>query len=171
MQAELEQAAREKADASETEARARIAERERQIEETGRKPGGRAPRVPDPETAVPDAKAQRNFTDPNSRAPSPHRMGRSTSRGGDVTGSRPASMAASPAKACEPVASDALWGRRRPTALPPTSGGRVRAAGRLRCLRKRETLPLPDKRRTASPGRHRHTRSEIHARLAERGSA
>jgi hypothetical protein len=48
-------------------ARAKLAERERQAAETGRKPKGRPPQVPDPEQAVPDPKAQRNFTDPDSR--------------------------------------------------------------------------------------------------------
>ena len=43
------------------------AERERQAETTGRKPKGRPPRVPDPTQAKPDPKAQRNFTDPESR--------------------------------------------------------------------------------------------------------
>ena len=43
------------------------AERERQAAATGRKPKGRPPRVPDPTQATPDAKAQRNFTDPESR--------------------------------------------------------------------------------------------------------
>jgi hypothetical protein len=34
---------------------------------TGKKAGGRDPQVPDPEQAIPEAKAQRNFTDPDSR--------------------------------------------------------------------------------------------------------
>jgi transposase len=42
------------------------AEAKRQAE-TGRKTGGREPQVPDPEQAEPEAKAQRNFTDPDSR--------------------------------------------------------------------------------------------------------
>jgi hypothetical protein len=42
-------------------ARATLAERERRAAATGRNPRGRPPRVPDP------AKAQRNFTDPDSR--------------------------------------------------------------------------------------------------------
>jgi transposase len=46
---------------------AKLAERERQAESTGRKPKGRPPRVPDPTQAKPQPKAQRNFTDPESR--------------------------------------------------------------------------------------------------------
>jgi len=34
---------------------------------TGKKVGGREPKAPDPETATPEANAQRNFTDPQSR--------------------------------------------------------------------------------------------------------
>ncbi len=48
-------------------AEAKRAERERQAAATGRKPAGRPPQVPDPAQAVPDPKAQRNFTDPDSR--------------------------------------------------------------------------------------------------------
>lgn len=65
--AALEQEAREAAEAKATEARAKIEERTRKAEETGKKPGGHDPKVPDPEQAVPDAKAQKNFTDPESR--------------------------------------------------------------------------------------------------------
>ena len=65
--ASLEAEAREWAAAAAVEARAKLVERERQIEATGKRPGGRPPAVPDPETAVPDARAQRNFTDPESR--------------------------------------------------------------------------------------------------------
>ena len=36
-------------------------------EEGGRKLGGRPPLAPDPEQAKPEPKAQRNFTDPDSR--------------------------------------------------------------------------------------------------------
>jgi hypothetical protein len=43
------------------------AERQRQAETTGRKPAGRPPQVSDPAQATPDPKAQRNFTDPESR--------------------------------------------------------------------------------------------------------
>jgi transposase len=65
--AALEKEAREKAAAKAEKARQRLAEREKQEAETGRKTPGRAPEVPDPEQAVPEPKAQRNFTDPESR--------------------------------------------------------------------------------------------------------
>jgi transposase len=48
-------------------AQATVAERDRQAETTGRTPKGRPPRVPDPTHATPPPKAQRNFTDPESR--------------------------------------------------------------------------------------------------------
>ena len=48
-------------------AQAKLAERERQTRETGRPPKGRPPTVPDPTEATPTPKAQRNFTDPESR--------------------------------------------------------------------------------------------------------
>src|SRR5664280_1078573 len=53
--AELEREAKEKAERREQEAR------------TGKKAGGHDPKAPDPEQAKPGAKAQRNFTDPDSR--------------------------------------------------------------------------------------------------------
>ena len=65
--AELEREAREKAEQQRLEAEARIAQRREQEERTGKKAGGRDPQVPDPEKAKPEAKAQRNFTDPDSR--------------------------------------------------------------------------------------------------------
>ena len=65
--AALEAEAREEAEQKKAAAEAKIAERHAQHERTGRKPGGRDPQVPDPEKAVPDEKAQRNFTDPESR--------------------------------------------------------------------------------------------------------
>ena len=65
--AALETEARDRAAAAAVEVRAKLVERERQIEATGKQPGGRPPAVPDPETAVPEARAQRNFTDPESR--------------------------------------------------------------------------------------------------------
>ncbi len=65
--ASLEQEAKEKARQAAEAARAKIEERKRQQEETGKKAKGRAPKVPDPEQAVPEAKAQKNFTDPESR--------------------------------------------------------------------------------------------------------
>lgn len=69
--AEVEELLRraEEADAAEQKAAAaaKIAERREQAARTGKKPGGRDPQVPDAEKAVPDHKAQRNFTDPESR--------------------------------------------------------------------------------------------------------
>jgi transposase len=46
---------------------AKLAARQRQAAATGRKPTGCPPQVPDPAQATPDPKAQRNFTDPESR--------------------------------------------------------------------------------------------------------
>jgi len=63
LEAEARAAAAEQADV----ARAQCAERERKAEETGKRPGGRPPAIPDPQVAVPKPKAQRNFTDPESR--------------------------------------------------------------------------------------------------------
>jgi len=65
--AELEQEAREKAERERAEAEAKLAERREQQERTGKKKRGREPKLPDPEQAQPEAKAQRNFTDPESR--------------------------------------------------------------------------------------------------------
>jgi len=65
--AALEQAAREDAEVKAAEQRAKLAAREQKEQETGKKVGGKPPVVPDPQTAVPDPKAQRNFTDPESR--------------------------------------------------------------------------------------------------------
>jgi transposase len=48
-------------------AQAKLAERERQAATTGRKPSGPLPTVPDPTHATPKPRAQRNFTDPESR--------------------------------------------------------------------------------------------------------
>lgn len=66
-QAALEQEARERACMEKAAAEAKLAERQRQEEERGKKFGGRPPQVPDPEQAKPEPKAQRNFTDPDSR--------------------------------------------------------------------------------------------------------
>jgi transposase len=63
----LEEEAREKARERAAEARATIAARRKMEEETGHKTGWQDPHVPDPETAKPDPKAQKNFTDPESR--------------------------------------------------------------------------------------------------------
>ena len=65
--AELEAEAKQKAEQEKAAAEAKIAARREQEEQTGKKMGGRPPQVPDPEQAVPDAKAQRNFTDADSR--------------------------------------------------------------------------------------------------------
>jgi transposase len=65
--AELEQEAREKAEEERAKAEAKLAKRREEQERTGKKPRGRAPQVPDPDKAQPEATAQRNFTDPESR--------------------------------------------------------------------------------------------------------
>jgi transposase len=65
--AELEQEAREKAERERAEAQAKLAVRRDEEKQTGKKKRGREPLVPDPEQAQPEAKAQRNFTDPASR--------------------------------------------------------------------------------------------------------
>jgi hypothetical protein len=65
--AALEAEAREQAAERAEEVREKLAERARKEEETGKKIGGHPPRVPVPEEAKPEDKAQRNFTDPDSR--------------------------------------------------------------------------------------------------------
>lgn len=65
--AALEREARERAEEKATEQRAKLEERERKERESGKKMGGRPPEVPTTVTAKPDPKAQRNFTDPDSR--------------------------------------------------------------------------------------------------------
>lgn len=65
--AELEAEAKQRAEQDKAAAEARIAARREQEEQTGKKMRGPEPRVPNPDEAVPDAKAQRNFTDPESR--------------------------------------------------------------------------------------------------------
>ena len=65
--AALEQEARERAEAQKKAAEEKLEQRRKKEEETGKKSGGRPPQVPDPEQARPDAKDQRNFTDPESR--------------------------------------------------------------------------------------------------------
>ena len=65
--AALEAEARAQAAEAATTAQAKLAEQQRQAETTGRKPTGRPPRIPDPTQAKPQPKAQRNFTDPESR--------------------------------------------------------------------------------------------------------
>jgi transposase len=64
---ELEQEAREQAEGERAEAEAKLAARRDEQQQTGKKKGGREPRVPDPEQAQPEPTAQRNFTDPESR--------------------------------------------------------------------------------------------------------
>jgi len=65
--AALEEQARERAAAEAEIARERQEEREAKEAERGRKFGGRRIAVPDPETAKPGDREQRNFTDPESR--------------------------------------------------------------------------------------------------------
>jgi hypothetical protein len=65
--AALEAEARAEAAAEAAAAQAKLAARARRAAATGRKPRGRPPRVPEPTQAVPAPKAQRNFTDPESR--------------------------------------------------------------------------------------------------------
>ena len=65
--AALEAEAKEKVQATAEDARKRIAMREGQEAKTGKRIGGVPPHVPDPEQAVPAPKAQKNFTDPESR--------------------------------------------------------------------------------------------------------
>ena len=61
--AELEQEAKEQSEAEKAAVEAKLEERRKTEQEQGRKMGGRAPQVPDPEQAKPKPKAQRNFTD------------------------------------------------------------------------------------------------------------
>ncbi len=65
--AALEQEAREAAEKKQAEVEVQLREREKQERERGRKMGGRPPQAPEPEQAKPEPKAQRNFTDPDSR--------------------------------------------------------------------------------------------------------
>jgi len=65
--AALEQEARERAVAEKAAVEAKLEQRRKQEEEQGKKIGGRPPQVPDPEQATPEPKAQKNFTDPDSR--------------------------------------------------------------------------------------------------------
>jgi transposase len=65
--AALEAEAKERAEAEAAQAQAKREERARKEAETGKKVSGKAPEVADPAKAEPDAKAQRNFTDPESR--------------------------------------------------------------------------------------------------------
>ena len=63
----LEDEAREKAEHERADAERKLAEREEEEKRTGKKKRGRKPQAPDPDQAKPDDKAQRNFTDPESR--------------------------------------------------------------------------------------------------------
>ena len=65
--AELEAEAKQKAEAEKAAVEVKLAQRAEQEEQSGKKAGGRKPQVPDPATARPNPKAQRNFTDPESR--------------------------------------------------------------------------------------------------------
>src|ERR1017187_1326975 len=65
--AELETEAAEKAGQQRAAAEAKLAARKEKEEQTGKKQPGRAPQLPAPEQAQPDARAQCNFTDPESR--------------------------------------------------------------------------------------------------------
>jgi hypothetical protein len=65
--AALEQEAKEQAVRQRAVAEAKLAARAEQAAQTGKQVGGRGPQVPDPADATPDPKAQRNFTDPDSR--------------------------------------------------------------------------------------------------------
>ena len=65
--ADLEQEAKEQAEADKAAVEAKLEERRQKEQEQGKKLGGRAPQVPDPEQAKPKPKAQRNFTDTDSR--------------------------------------------------------------------------------------------------------
>jgi len=65
--AALEKKAREKAVDKGKKAKAKIKQREEKEKRTGKKKRGRKPIVPDPDASKPEPKAQRNFTDPESR--------------------------------------------------------------------------------------------------------
>lgn len=65
--AALEEEARAKAAAANALAEAKLKERKQQEAETGKKPRGRPPQIVDVNEAKPEPKAQRNFTDPESR--------------------------------------------------------------------------------------------------------
>jgi transposase len=65
--AALEHEARAAAEQRKAEVEAALIERARREAETGKSVGGPKPAAPDPATATPEAKAQRNFTDPESK--------------------------------------------------------------------------------------------------------
>jgi len=65
--AELEEEARQRAEQAAAQAQAKIDERRLKEQQTGKKARGRKPEVVDPQQAVPESTAQRNFTDADSR--------------------------------------------------------------------------------------------------------
>jgi transposase len=65
--AALEAEARSAAERKKIEVEAALAERAQREAETGTSIGGRKPEIPDPATAKPEDRAQRNFTDPESK--------------------------------------------------------------------------------------------------------
>lgn len=65
--AALEEEARAKAEREAHQAQARADERARQEAARGRRFGGQAPTIPDPQQATPKPRDQKNFTDPDSR--------------------------------------------------------------------------------------------------------
>ena len=65
--AALEQEARQKAEQQAAEAKVKNEERQRKEEKRGKKAAGRPAKEPNPDEAKPEDKAQRNFTDPDSR--------------------------------------------------------------------------------------------------------
>jgi transposase len=65
--AALEEEARERAEKEAEQAQRKIEQRRLKEQQTGKKARGREPEVADPEKAVPEPRAQRNFTDPDSR--------------------------------------------------------------------------------------------------------
>jgi hypothetical protein len=65
--AALEEEARQRAGVAATEAQAKIEDRKKRAEETGKQTPGPMPQVVNVAEAKPDPKAQRNFTDPESR--------------------------------------------------------------------------------------------------------
>jgi transposase len=65
--AALEEEARERAEKEAEEALRKIEQRRLKEQQTGQKARGREPQVVDPQQAVPESKAQRNFTDADSR--------------------------------------------------------------------------------------------------------
>ena len=66
-QAALQAEAQRKAEEQRARAAAKLAARRQKEAATGKKAAGGEPQAPDPEQAQPEAKAQRNFTDPDSR--------------------------------------------------------------------------------------------------------